>query len=341
MTARLPALLTALALLLSACGGDSSDDAAPEQAAGTTTRAAGGTEGDTSSTTAGDGSGQRRTVGDIALAADQQEPVRFEGTITMVPSAGAALSEPVAIGMSGALAPADEASQVSIDMSDLARAAMAGGDSSGVPAGFAEMFDEPLETVTIGETVWMRFPLFAMFLGVEEGRWVEIPPDEASELTSGFGLGEQTSSPTAVLEQLRDAEAEVEELGTETVRGQETTHYRLLVDVAAMLEGLPDEERADAEQSLGDAEQFPLEVWVGEDGRLYRYRADLTPEMVEGQGQEVESAAIDIEFYDHGTDVTVTPPPADQVTRMEDLAGTLGQGEGQGEAGAEEQTEGS
>ena len=320
MTARLLALLPALALLVGACGGSSDDDAAPDATAET-------------STTADEAGGERRTVGDIALAADQQEPSRFEGKMTMVPGTGAGFNEPVDIAMSGALAPAEQASHISIDMSDLARVAMAGQDSSGVPEGFAEMFEEPLETITIGETVWMRFPLFTMFLGVEEGKWVEIPPDQASELTSGFGLGEQVSSPTAVLEQFRDAEAEVEELGTETVRGVETTHYRLVVDVAAMVEDLPAEERAQAEQELGGVEQFPVEVWVGEDGRLYRYRADLTPEMIQGQSQDVESATVEMEFFDYGEDVGVTAPPADQVTQMDDLAGTLGQAEGQTEGG--------
>jgi hypothetical protein len=314
---RLLALLAALALLISACG-DADDSAAPADDTTTTTAADTDTETTEGTAPAGDtpAPGETRTLADIALRAEP-EPSRFEGTITVVGATGADMEGPVEIRLSGAVDPEADSTQMAMDMAALVSAAMEAEAGGAVPPELADLFTDPFEIITIGETTWLRFPLFTMMLGTEAGQWLEIPEDEAGDLTAGFGLGDQANSPTAFLEQFRDAEVDVEELGTATVRGVETTHYRLLIDVDAVAAQLPPEEQAEMEATFGGQDLLPVEVWVGDDGRLYRYRSELTSAMADDP--DVESAVMEVEFFDYGAEVAIAPPPADQVTRLDDL----------------------
>lgn len=326
MTPRLLALLSALALVIGACGGDASDDAAPTTttASTTTTTAETTTTADTADTTTTDGgapaSGERVRFGDLALQRQGEESTRFEGVLTIVGGEGSGMAGPVEIGMSGATDVPNNASRVSIDMSQIGEAALAGGGE--VPAGFEDLFEEPLEIITIGDTSYMRWSLLPMLMGVES-EWVQLPPDESGALTSGLGLGSAATSPTAFLDQLAEAETEVEVLGEETIRGQETTHYRVVVDVAALSEELPEEERAQLEQDLGSLDEpLPIELWIGDDGRLYRYGFEAAG----AQDPQVESVSALIDVFDHGAEVGITAPPADQVTPLDAAGAAPGTG---------------
>lgn len=314
------ALLTALALVLAACGGDS-DDAAPATTEATTT---------TTTTTADDGAttttsaapeqpdGERIRFGDIALQRQSEESARFEGVLTIVGAPGSDLPGPIEILMSGATDMPNDASTVSIDMSRIVEAALAG-EGGEAPPGFEQLFEEPLEVITIGDTSYMRWALLAMMTGAET-EWVQLPPDDTGNVTGQFGLGSAATSPTQFLDQLADAETEVEVLGQETIRDQETTHYRMLVDVEQLSQDLTPEERAQLEQDLGTLDQaMPIELWIGDDGRLYRYSFETSnPEQ-----PEVESVTAVIDVFDHGAELDIEPPPADQVTPMDDLGGGL------------------
>jgi hypothetical protein len=307
---RILASLAALALLAGACGSDS-DDASPE---GTTTTTVGAT---TSVTPDGDGT----TFGDVVRAVED-ETARFEGVLRLVGSAGSQLTEPVEVLVAGSLDPQRDASQISMDLSTVAQAAVGGAGGAEVPDALAAMFDEPFEIITIGETSWMRFPLLAMMTGVTT-EWLEVPPDEAGDLTSGLGLGSSVTSPLDLLEHLRTTDAEVEEVGTETVRGQQTTRYRMLVDVGDLGQDLSADDRDQLADELGGLDEpLPVEVWVGDDGRLHRYTVELVG--AAGADPELESTTIEFEFFDHGTDVSIDAPPADQVTPMDALGGLMG-----------------
>lgn len=337
MPTRPIALLAALALLVAACGGDSTDEATTADDTATTaagdevetdsTDAPGTTEAPSTETTEAEGAtagegvaGERTTVGEIALRADATESSRFEGTVTV--AAGPEMPEPAEMTLTGAVDPASDSARIELDLSDLATAALGAEGAEGLPEGMAGLFDEPLEVITIGDTSWMRWPFLGLLTGAET-EWVELPPEEAGSVTSSFGVGDEITSPTAFLDQLRDAEAEVTELGTEEVRGVETTRYRLLVDLAALSADVTEEERAELEEGIGGLERtdVPIEIWVGEDGRLYRYSMELDAAT---QGGAPGAAAVRFEFFDHGADVEITPPPADQVTPLEDLGGSLG-----------------
>jgi hypothetical protein len=110
----------------------------------------------------------------------------------------------------------------------------------------------------------------------------------------GDRLGELTEwaedGPSRVLEQLR-AVGEVEELGSEDVRGVETTRYRALVRPPG----------APAERTL------PVDVWIDGDGLVRRLRA--------ADGTET----VTVELYDFEADVAIEPPAPEQVTALDEL----------------------
>ena len=147
------------------------------------------------------------------------------------------------------------------------------------------------ELVLDGSVLYARLPMLG---------WVSADLERVGKLL-GDGLGELTGlvedGPTGVLEQLR-AVGDVEELGREQVRGVETTRYRALL------------------RPPGGTEEdaLPVEVWIDDDGLVRRLRVTY--------GQR--AASVTVELFDFGADVDVEPPPADQVTDLDELFGGEG-----------------
>jgi hypothetical protein len=94
-----------------------------------------------------------------------------------------------------------------------------------------------------------------------------------------FGGGD----PTRLLETLEAAGA-FDDVGSEEVRGVETTRYR------------------------GTVASSEVDVWVGADGLVRRVTVS------DGEGTDVE-----LELFDFGADVDVERPPADEVAELSDL----------------------
>jgi hypothetical protein len=117
------------------------------------------------------------------------------------------------------------------------------------------------------------------------------------------------------LEQLRNPEGlssrfatarHVDRLGSETVRGVHTTHYRSEFDTKQVLAALPNVLRSAAQRlTPGLSRSMPVEVWVDDQGRMRRQVVSLT---VKG-----ETAKVRTELYDFGVRHTVTPPPTGQI----------------------------
>lgn len=132
------------------------------------------------------------------------------------------------------------------------------------------------------------------------------------------------SDPTSALNYLEGvAEGDVKEVGKEEVRGTDTTHLRMTVDLerakAEVSEGLRDDYDQIIDQ-LGRS-TFPAELWVDGDDRVRRLR--FTLEQPASEGATASSVTITQELFDFGTKVTATVPPADQVTDFAELFQSL------------------
>ncbi len=271
------------------------------------------------------------TLGDSILAgtlnpAADTSTARFDGSINFVGAPGSELPGEISMGFSGAYDLNAGSSDVTIDFSEVfAVAAEADPDAAELGL-FGEFFDEPIRVITIGDTSYVKWGLITLFAGgdVDGDVWLETPADESEDLASGFGGGFGGTSPDEFLSQLRDANAVVEDLGSEDIRGNSTTHYRALVDTAALSETLSAEEMADFQSNFGGAGEdvaFPIDFWVGDDGLLYRYEIDLTDPALLEDTDGLERLTITYEIFDYGEDVGIAAPPADQIVSDELLGG--------------------
>jgi hypothetical protein len=329
---KLLVLVFALVLLAAACGGsgdDTSSDTgstttvAAESSASTTTSGAdtttsGATEttqaAETTTTASASAGGDAAATLQAALAnSTEVTSGRIEGSMTISGISG--VSGDLTMPFSGEFDNATGDSSFTLDMSGMAAAAST--DES-IPPGMGDMFGE-MEIRTIGDTSYMRFGLFSM-LGVTTD-WVSMPATDAGDMASSFGAG--PTNPEDLMKAWGDAAwTNVEDLGTESIRGVNTTHYRAVVDVAGMMQAADAQAQSEL-QSLGTMpDTLPLDFWLGDDNVIHKMvmQFDGSGDSANGFG----SMTMTWEMYDFGADITIEAPPADQVTDGNDLAGMFG-----------------
>jgi hypothetical protein len=152
------------------------------------------------------------------------------------------------------------------------------------------------------------------------------------------GVGE--SDPTRFLAYLETVSDDVTKVGTEKVRGVDTTHYHATFDLAKAV----DQERVP--QSLRDAlaklkatngvgadlPTIPADIFLDAQGRLRRLSMQLDLASFaagigggSGRAGSIPTVTTTIEMYEFGVPVHVTKPPADQVGELPMLgAGSFG-----------------
>jgi hypothetical protein len=177
----------------------------------------------------------------------------------------------------------------------------------------------PIDSVVTGNVLYMRSSLFARF-GLSGGKqWIKV---DLSKLAQQQGidlssLANANPTPASALEYLRGA-THVREVGTDSIQGVDTTHYKVTVDLeraAARSSGSTRRSLRRVIQASG-VKKLPVDVWI--DGKGYlRKVAYVQPA---GNGGAVR---ISMELHDYGSPVTVKPPPADSVA---DLSKVLGGG---------------
>lgn len=328
MKSKMLPVVLALALALAACGGGA------EEATTTTTTedATSTTEGSPTSTTApsttstttastSTEAGGPEASGDLASLQSamaqtvESAPSRVEGVIRMVGLADAPVPE-VEMPFSVVTDPATGDSSMVMDFGAMA----AIGDEE-IPPEMAALMGS-MEVREIGDTVYMKFPFFTAFLGAET-EWVSMPAEQ-SDMADDMTPSTAPSDPGAFLDSFKDAEGEVEVIGPEEIRGISTTHYRIMIG-ERWAESLTDEEMGDLEeQGFSPDASFPLELWVDDDGLVHRMSIVAEASQIEDTGGEFESMTMTFDFFDFGQPVTIEPPPADQVTDMEELMGGFG-----------------
>jgi hypothetical protein len=192
-----------------------------------------------------------------------------------------------------------------------------------------EGFGGPWEMVADGDTVYLRMPILSMLTGTDG--WVSM---SASDLgaSAELGLGAGTYDPSKMLETLRGVGGEPEVVGEEAVRGVDTTHYRVEVDLAEALAQVPESQRASVEASLeqlGDVGDgtMPIDVWIDADGLPRRLQMDMASAMAQLSDDEL-SMTMTMDFFGYGDDVAIEVPSPDEVTSFSEVMGDFGAGLG-------------
>lgn len=194
-----------------------------------------------------------------------------------------------------------------------------------IPAAFSGY-----EMRIVQQTIYMKFPAsFAQFApGLKQ--WVRISAsDVAARGGAGFpGVGTfGNQDPTSAIAFMNGAH-DVRSEGTAKVRGVETTHYTMTINLKDVLAKLSEAQR----KSYGDSltkmgvTELPMQAWVDAQGRARRisFTMDLSKT---AKGSAVPASApksgamtITMDLYDFGTPVTVTAPPAGQVSDFSELS---------------------
>ncbi|MFC8201865.1 hypothetical protein ACFUTV_41770 [Streptomyces sp. NPDC057298] len=135
--------------------------------------------------------------------------------------------------------------------------------------------------------------------------WMKIDPARLS------GSAGQVSDPAESFAYTRGVnDRDVTKVGTETIDGARTTHYRVKVDVEALAEG--DAARAEQLREQLGTSTLPLDMWLDEQGRLRQetIRLTLRPKAEDGQKSQKVTSTTTLKFSDFGTEADVEAPAA-------------------------------
>ena len=161
------------------------------------------------------------------------------------------------------------------------------------------------EFVYAGTSMYFKAPPGAKV--AQNKPWLKV---EIKDLTGVSGTQSFSSDPRGFLDALKGLSA-VTKSGTEKVRGVDTTTYKGSIDVQKALEGVPSEKRDEMSALLKQygATAFPVTVWVGADGLVYRI---LIQQSLQGLG----TADVKLEFFDYGKPVNVRVPSESESTEV-------------------------
>ncbi|MGW0333655.1 hypothetical protein ACWD0J_17585 [Streptomyces sp. NPDC003011] len=154
--------------------------------------------------------------------------------------------------------------------------------------------------------------------------WMKIDLKKAAQAqgVSGQQIGDPAQS-AAYAKAITDKD--VTKVGSETIDGVDTTHYRVSVDVAELPGG------TQMREQVGPT--LPMEVWLDDDGRLRRQQIDMTVKAPASASAKPDNSASPeqvkmttvMNYSGFGTEVDAEAPPAGQVADMTDEAMRQGQ----------------
>ena len=188
--------------------------------------------------------------------------------------------------------------------------------------------DEPMIVVVDGTATYMRMPMLDALTGTSG--WLSMTPEDLGLAGDALGMGfGPSNNPTQMMEALRGISDDIEELGTEEVRGEPTTHYRTVVDLERAVEQVPEALKPLIEAQLGAlGSTLTVDVWLGDDGLVRRLSMDMSGLLAIASaesGQTMEGGEMVIEYFDYGADIEVDiPDPEDTTPFLEVLGGLQG-----------------
>ncbi|MEA2473574.1 MAG: hypothetical protein QOE06_1489 [Thermoleophilaceae bacterium] len=195
-----------------------------------------------------------------------------------------------------------------------------------------------IEQIFQGDVIYMKTPAAAAQFGAKKP-WLRVDVKQAGQALGidPSRLGQMGGNdPRQMLNQIRSVTGDVEKLGTEKVRGVETTKYRGNVDIRRYPDRLPETQREQARVEVEKLVQqtgsgtYPMTLWIGKDKLVRRVRIEYGFD-IPGQKQQGRFS-MTMEFYDFGAPIDVAPPPAKDVQDLAQLAGQFAAGGGQGGA---------
>ncbi|GEM_PF-1411981 len=188
-----------------------------------------------------------------------------------------------------------------------------------------------------GLVVYMKVPdSLASDLGGKQWMQVDVGAlmqQQGMDIDLGSLLQGQSNDPTQGLGMVRGAD-NVVKIGTDTIRGVQTTHYQLTVDLDKAIADAPTPEARDSLQKLSNlytVRKLPVDLWLDDQGRVRRFQESLNsgtirlPNNLLTQGDPFAGhVTLTYDLYDFGRPVDVTLPPSSQVANINELLKNCG-----------------
>ncbi len=140
----------------------------------------------------------------------------------------------------------------------------------------------------------------------------------------------QSSDPTAGLQFLRGA-SEVVEVGTEELRGVETRHLEVTIDLQKLVTESPEAIRDDIAKlvDLYRVDTVQIELWLDDDNRVRRFVQVIDYDDLDIPGADQDtlagrSVSTDTEYYDFGVATDIVLPDADDTISFQELMAQFG-----------------
>lgn len=136
--------------------------------------------------------------------------------------------------------------------------------------------------------------------------WIKVDSSVLFGVKGAQALSGDNGSPSASMKGLKYAK-DVQDLGTETVNGRRTTHYRGVIDSAHMgkLKDVLGEDSAMSK--VTGATSILVDVWVGPDDLPVRFK------------EKIGVMTVSMDFDKFGRTATVKAPPAGRVADLTDV----------------------
>jgi hypothetical protein len=254
-----------------------------------------------------------RTIADAAAATSSVSGYRLAVTGSMkMPQLGRSIP----ITGSGTIDPRGHRGKLRMDMSGL----------SSLAPGKLSASDLHVDEVLDNVVIYMRSPLFQKQLPGGK-QWMKM---DMSKVGRSFGLDFSQlggTDPTQSLDQLRSVSGKVEKLGSATVRGVRTTHYRTRVDLNRYPDLVRPAQRTAAKAGVKrliamiGTSSYPAEIWIDARKRVRRVGMSMSFKLPNAPGDQRMSFKMVEDLYDFGIKVKVETPPTDQVFDASKLAG--------------------
>lgn len=158
-----------------------------------------------------------------------------------------------------------------------------------------------IEVVVVDGKTYAKLPAS---MNSSDKPWLVVTPDSSNQVIQQLASSLDTALSSASLGSVGTftrAAKSVEGKGTANIGGVDTTHYKIIVDVAK----LPADTPGKSELESNGLKEIPIDLYVDSQGRPVQISEELTL-----QGTSVSTKAT---VSDFNKPVTITAPPANQV----------------------------
>ncbi|WP_240197572.1 LppX_LprAFG lipoprotein [Nonomuraea lactucae] len=165
-----------------------------------------------------------------------------------------------------------------------------------------------VRAVLQGDTLYVKVDALKNLVGATKP-WIKVSLTDAD--TSGQAkqyLDQIQQFDLASVTKMITASKDVKAVGTESVNGEDTTHYSGTFPVDVAVQQLPADKQEQARKNLAELKDVKFDMWAGSDG--------LPRKLALSGAKEGATLNATLFFKDFDKPVNIEAPPADQVGEL-------------------------